>query len=239
MPFQTSVNAGMAVGVAGEPCSMNPRSVLSAIAEAAVTVARFVWVSTDAAIKKVKNAGTGKPYGFAMLDHQGINSTFLSEATMTKLAGQPVDVAQGGEFFAVGTGTSSYGQKVFASYTTGALRFADSGTTINDALTSGTGDGFVGTAYQSGTTLTVVTVTSGTLAVGQKVSITGGSDCYITALGTGTGGAGTYTVSVSQTKGSSGSPVAATSTMWVETPWTVLEGGASAALIKISSLLHK
>jgi hypothetical protein len=52
----------------------------------------------------------------------------------------------------------------------------------------------------SGTTLTVSTVASGTIAVGQTVlgaGVTSGTT--ITALGTGTGGAGTYTVSASQT----------------------------------------
>jgi hypothetical protein len=59
-------------------------------------------------------------------------------------------------------------------------------------------------AYVTGsistTTLTVTSVTNGTLAVGQRISGTGVTDStYITALGTGTGGTGTYTVSISQT----------------------------------------
>ena len=52
----------------------------------------------------------------------------------------------------------------------------------------------------SGTTLTVTSVSSGTLAVGQElfgVGIT--NETVITALGTGTGGTGTYTVNLSQT----------------------------------------
>lgn len=51
----------------------------------------------------------------------------------------------------------------------------------------------------AGTTLTVTAVTSGVLAVGQRISGTGiTAGTTITALGTGTGGIGTYTVSVSQ-----------------------------------------
>lgn len=68
----------------------------------------------------------------------------------------------------------------------------------------GTSVGFVGSI--SGTTLTVSSVASGTLAVGQLItgsgvsaSPPGSSATYITAFGTGTGGVGTYTVSVSQT----------------------------------------
>jgi hypothetical protein len=55
----------------------------------------------------------------------------------------------------------------------------------------------------AGTTLTVSSVSSGTLAVGQRIGGTGVvPNTVITALGTGTGGTGTYQVSVSQTVGS-------------------------------------
>ena len=48
--------------------------------------------------------------------------------------------------------------------------------------------------------LTVTAVTSGTLAVNQRITGTGiAANTYINALGTGTGGVGTYTVSISQT----------------------------------------
>jgi hypothetical protein len=53
------------------------------------------------------------------------------------------------------------------------------------------------TARLAGTTLTVTSVASGTLAVGQAVTGPGiPAGTSITALGTGTGGAGAYTVSV-------------------------------------------
>ena len=52
----------------------------------------------------------------------------------------------------------------------------------------------------SGTTLTVSTISSGTLAVGQSLYSVGiAAETVITALGTGTGGVGTYTIDVSQT----------------------------------------
>lgn len=52
----------------------------------------------------------------------------------------------------------------------------------------------------SGTTLTVTSVTTGTVSIGQGVSGAGvAAGTTITGLGGGTGGAGTYTVSVSQT----------------------------------------
>ena len=56
--------------------------------------------------------------------------------------------------------------------------------------------------YITGTTLTVTSVTSGTLAVGQVLSGSNiSSGTTITALGSGSGGTGTYTVSISQTIG--------------------------------------
>ena len=52
----------------------------------------------------------------------------------------------------------------------------------------------------SGTTLTVSSVSTGALAVGQQVFGVGVSnETVITALGTGSGGTGTYTVNISQT----------------------------------------
>jgi len=54
----------------------------------------------------------------------------------------------------------------------------------------------------SGTTLTVTSVTSGTIAVGQTITGTNiATGTTITALGSGSGGAGTYTISVSQSIG--------------------------------------
>jgi hypothetical protein len=56
------------------------------------------------------------------------------------------------------------------------------------------------TASTSGTTLTVSSVSSGTIAVGQSLYGVGVlAETVITALGSGTGGAGTYTINRSQT----------------------------------------
>jgi len=114
----------------------------------------------------------------------------------------------------VKSGTLAVGQNLFA---VGALQ-----ETVITALGSGSGGtgtytiglsqtiassqmytsspGAVVTAAISGTTLTVATVTSGTLYVGQTIQGAGiTTQTIITALGTGTGGAGTYTINNSQT----------------------------------------
>lgn len=69
----------------------------------------------------------------------------------------------------------------------------------------------VSSGYIVGTTLTVTTVTSGELAIGQELFATGIlPNTVITAILTGHGGAGTYTVNNSQTLFSSGTPGAFT-----------------------------
>ena len=115
---------------------------------------------------------------------------------------------------AVNSGTIAVGQNLFA---VGALQ-----ETVITALGTGTGGtgtytigltqtiassqmytsspGAVITAAISGTTLTVASVASGTLFVGQTIQGAGiATQTIITALGTGSGGAGTYTVNNSQT----------------------------------------
>ena len=68
----------------------------------------------------------------------------------------------------------------------------------------GTVTAAVFTGAVSGTTLTVTSVKSGTLAVGQHFFAVGAlQESVITALGTGTGGTGTYTLGLSQTIASS------------------------------------
>lgn len=76
----------------------------------------------------------------------------------------------------------------------GGLYYYDSSDTTSGALVTGS---------ISLTTLTITSVTNGTLSVGQRVSGPGVSEgTYITALGTGSGGIGTYTVNISQTASS-------------------------------------
>ena len=56
------------------------------------------------------------------------------------------------------------------------------------------------TASITGTTMTVTSVKSGTIAVGQQLFAIGGlQEVVITALGTGSGGVGTYTINTSMT----------------------------------------
>ena len=93
-------------------------------------------------------------------------------------------VSTGGNTASIGTGWGAGG---WGGYNPG----------VTAAIFTGTISGAGGTG--SGTTLTVNSVASGTIVVGQVLTGTGvTTNTIITALGTGNGGTGTYTVSISQ-----------------------------------------
>jgi hypothetical protein len=94
-------------------------------------------------------------------------------------------------------GQSFYGRGVVTGATIGSQTFGTTGGTGTYTVST---PQVVMTAYQATTTLTVSTFTSGSLALGQTLSLPGAP--VITAFGTGTGGIGTYTVSNTQTVGS-------------------------------------
>jgi hypothetical protein len=227
MGFQQQVYAGMAEGIAGMRCSQNPVTIHSRQAEAALTVGNFAFVGTDTA-NQVKNAGRTKALGLVVRNEQSQITTWGAEYTTTINAGQTADIAFEGEFFVSGTGISTFNQAVFASFIDGSITFGTSGSVPADA---------VGTAHQSTTTMTVDTLSSGELLVGQHVT-GNGFDGYILEQLTGTeGGTGTYRMSQSATIGTALAPVAFNGASSVETKYRVLEGGASLALIKVSTYL--
>jgi hypothetical protein len=133
MGFQTAVQNLPEVGVPGDRASMNPISVISRLAQSAVTVARFVWPGTDTD-NQVQNTGTGNPLGFAIRDQVGIIPTYLAETSMQVPAGFPVQVAERGEYFATSANVSTQGQKVFATLADGTLQFGAKGGTVSGAV---------------------------------------------------------------------------------------------------------
>jgi len=86
---------------------------------------------------------------------------------------------------------------------------------------------FTGTV--SGTTLTVSSIKSGTLAVGQHFFAVGAlQETVITALGTGTGGTGTYTLGLSQT--------IASSQMYTSSPGAVVTAAITGTTMTVASV---
>jgi hypothetical protein len=122
----------------------------------------------------------------------GTTLTVTSVKSGTLAVGQnlfAVGVLQETVITALGTGSGGVG-----TYTIGRSQ------TIASSQMYTSSPGAVITAAISGTTLTVASVASGTLFVGQTIQGAGiTTQTIITALGTGTGGAGTYTVNNSQT----------------------------------------
>lgn len=137
---------------------------------------------------------------------------------------------------AVTSGTLAVGQTISGTGVT-------TGTTITNL---GTGTGGTGkyavsisqtasstTVTASGGTLTVASVTSGTVEVDDVISGTGvTTGNTITAALTGTGGAGTYLVSIGDTVSSA---VTITVVAGVETKWYAASDGAAGELVKMTS----
>lgn len=138
------------------------------------------------------------------------------------------------------------GTMVAGAVLTGGTGIA-SNTTVVTQLTGTTGgvgtyavnigEQTVNTAALTGTygILTVASVSTGTLGVGDVLSGTGGggvtAGTYVSQLGTGTGGAGTYYVSPGQTV-SVGTVI--TFNLNVETKWIAMSSGLAGELVKIS-----
>jgi hypothetical protein len=81
--------------------------------------------------------------------------------------------------------------------------------------------------------MTVNTVTSGSIAVGQMVQAIAGipANAYISGLGSGTGGTGTYALSTNAS--ATVTAAACNFSSWIETPWYVKSPGNVGDLIKI------
>ncbi|OBQ41994.1 MAG: hypothetical protein AN484_19825 [Aphanizomenon flos-aquae WA102] len=124
-----------------------------------------------------------------------ISGTTLTVTTVfngTIAVGQAIfgqNIQQNTVITALGTGTGGVG-----TYTV-----SNSQTVASTAINSVSAPAIV-TAAISGTTMTVSSVTSGTLKIGQTIEGSGVTNgTIITAFGSGSGGVGTYTVSASQT----------------------------------------
>lgn len=227
MGFQTQVQAQQAPAVAGDFASANPRAAVVSpesgfVAGAAgVTVGRFAWIQSDGVT--VLNTGTGKPDGFIHREQQAFITAFLGEASNLIPVGQPVTLMRTGDYYATANGSSAVkGEKAYAKFQDGSTRFENTASAPQSASV---------TAAQSGTTLTVSAVGSGSLSVGDLVTQASGTPAYITAQLTGTpGGTGTYTLSVSQTVASG----AATATSYVETDFVCSRASGSGELAVMS-----
>lgn len=229
MPFQSVINENQSPAVEGDIASNNPyRSMIAVGASlragaAGVAFGRFAFAANATGLVTNAHPGVASRIGFVHRHQLEQLAGRLQEAGGVIVAGQPVTLIEGGDFWARFAGGATIGHRVFVSYADGSLISGAAGSTVAGASV---------TAAIAGTTMTVTAVASGALAVGQPLSganVTAGT--IITALGTGTGGAGTYTVSPSQTAASA----TVTSLGAVETTWTVESPAAATELAVISN----
>lgn len=217
MPFQTQVNVQPAPAVAGDFASTNPRFVVNAgpgglvAGPAGVAVGLFAWayspLDADLSPAVVSNTGTGAVTGFVAREQQGLIATYLAETSMVIPQGFPVTLFAGGDFWVKnnGSGQALIGQKAYASYATGQVSFAATGS----PTTGGSATGSIAastnsfTASIAGNIMTVTAVASGTIVTGTTISGTGVASGTIvqqqlTPLlsGEAIGGIGRYYVSI-------------------------------------------
>lgn len=222
--FQRSVNLQQAAAVAGDFASANPRaSVVShegtlVAGASGVTVARFAWATSAGLVSNTVvssgNTLSNKPTGFVHR-RQGaaLITAYLGEISNLVPQGFEVTLMATGDYWVPPlVNTALVGQKVFANLGDGTIQCATAGSTIA---------GFSGTATFATNVMTVATVVSGTVNVGDVVTSAGvATGTYVTAQLTGTtGGVGTY--SLSTTPGTITPAQAVTTTHYVETDFTV------------------
>lgn len=147
--FQTQVYTQPAPAVAGDFCDKNPRYTVDAgpgglvSGSSGLTIGHFAWaiapLDSDGAPAIVNNTGWGPVTGFVHRK-QGDAAivTYLADASMLIIAGQPVTLFNSGGFWAKNDGTTEaqFGMKAFANVLTGAVSFATTGTNPGGATDS-------------------------------------------------------------------------------------------------------
>ena len=226
MSFQKVVNIVQAPGVAGDFASTNPfSSVLTAagglVAPAGgLTVGNFFWVGP--AGQTSQSYVSGWQIAFLGRNEQALIVEFLGEYTLNVPEGFMVTGFNGGDFWAYFANGATALATVYADETTGAPQM--------QATNVFTGEiGWVGTAALSSVTgnLTIATITSGILSVGDTVAGTGiVSGTTITGLVSGTANTvgAVYSLSVAPTTESA---EAVTSESTVLNITAVSDGGLS------------
>jgi hypothetical protein len=229
MPFPNQVNVQPGPAVEGDFASTNPRYTVDAgpgglvAGPAGVTVGRFAWVSdltidTDNAPATANNFGTGMPAGFVHREQQGLNTTYLAEASMVVPQGFPITLFNGGDFWVKNAGTTQalVGMYAYANYADGRVTFGVSNqaniglNSINTASVTGTiAAGSINfSGFISGNVLTVTGSVSGTIVVGG--TLTGGTGMaagtqIIGQLSGTPGGVGTYALNIPEQTVNNGS----------------------------------
>lgn len=211
--FQTQVYPQPALGIAGDFASNNPFSIFDVgpgglvAGSAGVSTGRFCWVvpplDPNGGPTIANSFGSGSVAGFVPSKLQASNSTYLSNAGQTVLAGYELYIATGGDFIAKNEGTTqaTRGMKAYADFLTGKVSFAATGSPSTGASATSSSiaaSTFSVTGSLAGNVMTVTVVGSGTVVNGATISGTNvATGTMILAQLSGTaGGVGTYEISI-------------------------------------------
>jgi hypothetical protein len=245
--FQTQVYPTLAPGVAGDFASHNPRYMVDAgpgglvSGAAGLTVGTFGWmqasfIDPDNTPTIVNNFGYGTPDGFIGRFWQGLNTTYLSSNSMFIPGGFMTTLFQGGDFWAVNSGSAqaTIGMNAYADLATGKISFAtgkSAAATVTAASSTIAASTFSVTGSVQGNVMTVTVVGSGTVVAGATISGTGvatGTQVVSQLSGTA-GGVGTYALSIAEQT--------AASTTISGTYGTLTLGGTASGALPIGALI--
>lgn len=208
--FQTQVYYQPAPGVEGAFCNENPRATVDAgqfglvAGPAGVRIGYFGWLNSDQidgdnAPSRVNSFGSGPVSGFVAREEQGLNTTYLSDASMMIPQGFPMTLYSASANWVKNNGTTQAlpGMKAYANLATGAASFAATGSPSSASFTGAiAAETFSVTGSITGSVLTVTAVGSGTIVAGAAISgtnVASGTTIVDQLSGT-TGGIGTYAV---------------------------------------------
>ncbi|MBS0966961.1 hypothetical protein JK165_12840 [Acetobacter okinawensis] len=146
MPFPNTVHDGWPAGFPGAWASQNPqRMVVSGsngfcAGAGGVAIAAFAWVQADGAtVLNKPDAANPKaaPTGFVVRSQQGQVTQYLGQNTMTIAQGFMVDLAEGGDVFAIASTASVAGQAVYAALADGTLQCGAAGAAPTGTVDTG------------------------------------------------------------------------------------------------------
>lgn len=229
MPFQTSVASQQACGIEGDFAGHNPiftrvtpdegMFVAGALAP---FVGRFGWIALATGVVTSQHPGLAAAnvsIGFIGRDNP-VYFNPTSDSSMQTLAGREIAVLEDATVWARFAAGATAGQKVYASYATGACRAAATGAPA-------TATGTTASTTNGSPNLSAV---AGTLVPGEPISGTGiPAGAYVVSVNTA---AATAVISANAT--ATGSAVALTRTTDFETAWTVRSACGNNELAKIS-----
>lgn len=226
MPFQTSVASQQSPGIEGGFYGTNPHYTLTnpdegmwVAGSAGVTIGQFAWANTANGRVTSEHPGVVTVrHGFVHRDQSSVIAGLLVGTSNLVVAGQGIDLVEDAPVWARFAAGAVIGQKVYASFATGAVSSAATGS--------------ASTVTRSVTTVnasTAISFTGGAISPGQPVSGTGIP-------------AGAYIVSVNATAGTAVLSAAATASGTVtgtfttnfETAFVVRSTAAAGELAKIS-----